>query len=142
MRPPVAIAIAVAILSVSPLSAQTDVSTTATATIPAATCCSVRVNEFALAPSGASARIVVQWLRSDGSLDHDRAFAVSNGDPSTVADNYLWGTGVSGQPIGFMRAVGQMVANETGIIEARFNKAVLRWLRDHGDIGATELNLP
>jgi hypothetical protein len=114
-----------------------------TQTETSATCCTIRVNSFELAPNGTSLRVTVEWVRSDGSLKEQRAWGVTDGDDSTAADNFLWGNGAGSQPVGLMTYTMFEPAGETGAsIKARFNKRVLTWLRDNGRIGASEITIP
>jgi hypothetical protein len=114
-----------------------------TAAETSATCCTIRVNTFDLAPNGTSLRVTVDWIRSDGSLKEQRAFGVTDGDDATVTDNFLWGNGAGSQPVGLMTYTMFEPAGETGAsIKARFNKRVLTWLRDNGRIGASEITIP
>ena len=114
-----------------------------TAAETSATCCTIRVNAFELAPNGVSLRVTVDWVRSDGSLKEQRAFGVTDGDDTTTADNFLWGNGAGGQPVGLMTYTMFEPAGETGAnIKVRFNKRVLVWLRDTGRIGASEITIP
>ncbi len=122
--------------------AQTSADAT-TPTVSATTCCEIRLHEFGLASGGTSARIVVRWIRSDGSTHDERAFAVTDGDAAIVTDNWLWGNGAGSQPDGLMRAIMFQPTGETGTsLGLRFSRRVLRWLRDTGRIGATEITIP
>ncbi|HXG58126.1 MAG TPA: hypothetical protein VNL91_03815 [Thermoanaerobaculia bacterium] len=100
------------------------------------TCCSAKLIEirFAALDGVPSAQIRVGWYRSSGALDHEDAFAVTDGDPSTATDNYLTGSGNTPQPIGLLRAIIEPLAGETGSIERRFRRRVVRWLVDSGRV--------
>lgn len=113
-----------------------------TPTSTSVTCCTVRVHELQLNPGMTSARVVVLWFRSDGSVHEERAWGVTDGEDTDVTDNFLWGNGLTTQPFGLMRRVSAAASEEAGTLPARTNKAILRWLRTTGRIGATELTIP
>ena len=73
--------------------AQTVSGQDATTPSSSITCCSIRMTELELRPQ--SVRIVVKWIRSDGSTHEERCFAVVDGD--TPETKWLWGTGVGHQ---------------------------------------------
>jgi hypothetical protein len=120
-----------------------DATTPTTTTVD---CCRIRVESVTISGSSngtaESARVVVRWLRSDDSIREERGFEVTDGDPATNADNFLWGTGIAPQPFGLMRRIGAFATEETGSLKQRFNKAVLRWLQTTGRIGASEYTIP
>lgn len=105
-----------------------------------ATCCAIRVTEFNV--TAVSARIVVQWIRSDGSVKEERGYAVTDGDPEVSSDNWLWGSGIAPEPMSLMRSLMFAPGGESGTLPARFQKRVLTWLRDNGRIGANEITIP
>jgi hypothetical protein len=113
-----------------------------TSTETSATCCSIRVYDFRVAQTGDNATVVVQWVRSDATVSQERGFYVDDGVPADDTDNFLWGTGLASQPFGLMRRYTAAATEETGPLKQRANKAVLRWLRTTGRIGAAEITIP
>lgn len=117
-----------------PAIAQTNGTDAATTTQTSVTCCSLRiVRETVNLDAGnfTHANLELEWTDAAGVVVRTESVVINDGNPAITTDNLLTGTGVGGQPFGYLRAVGETPASETGTIPRRWRRRRVQWLKDH-----------
>jgi hypothetical protein len=121
-----------------------DANTTVTTTV---SCCSIRVERESVTVEGANggaivlATILVRWYDGSNAVVREETVNITDGDPALAADDFLTGTGAGGTPLGYIRAVGETQAGESGSVAKRWRYRRLLWLKTNARLSNNAITL-